>query len=392
MSLEKILTPVTILQYLEIKLDDFKILLDDVISLEIKYDITSLRVLGSIKFRDSFDMTSTGLVKLNNNNKITISMKDNGETKSFRTFRLTRADAITVNERIKIYDCSIQDEISFILENTYNAQSFSATVASKAKEFLSSSAIQKVMTSDKLSLVVNDTGEVRTLTIPQNENILDFLSYQLRKDNIRMYQDRTTIYIQEVKPSAITPLKDPTDGSVLTFTNDTKKNEYLFKIHDFQDFKNPTALSNKVAPIVVVNSNTSPKGISQVTISLPEFFNDLKLNDMELANIQLTSGTRTETSEELAVGWQKARLFDVFIRNQQMFIVVPGTLKYSNVGTVVNTVFKGGVGGNDTALEGDTQTSGKYLVLGVSDRFLGDKLIQRLHLGRLDGQKSREKR
>lgn len=392
MSLEKILTPVTILQFLEIKIDDFKIILDDVISLQINYDIDSLKILGSIKFKDSFDMTSSGLVKLNNNNKLTVSMKDNGETKSYRTYRLTKADAVNINDRFKVYDCTFQDEISFILENTYQSQSFTSTVASKVKEALSTASIKSVIASDKLNVVVNDTGETRTLTIPQNQNLLDFYSYQLRKDNIRIYQDRNTIYITEIKPSSIVALKDPLDGTNLTFTNDCAKNTYLFKIHDYQDFKNPTSQMNKLAPVVVISSSTSPKSISQVTISLPEFFNDLKLNDMALGGIQLTSGTRTETSEELAIGWQKAKLFDVFIRNQQMFIVVPGTLKYSNIGTVVNTLFKGGIGANDTALEGDTMTSGKYFVLGVSDRFLGDKLIQRLHLGRLDGKKSREKK
>jgi hypothetical protein len=78
--------------------------------------------------------------------------------------------------------------------------------------------------------------------------------------------------------------------------------------------------------------------------------------------------------------------------NQQMYIAVKGTFKYSNIGTVVTTKMKGSVTGNDTNLEGDRLTSGRYFVLGVSDRYLGDKLIQRLHLGRLDAQKVREKK
>lgn len=393
MSIEQILLDNTILKFMEVKIDDVVILQDEIASLEIKYSLFDLRVKGKLKFKDSFDIGNSGLVKISNDNKVTISVMDRGDTKSFRTYRVVNSNVIVVSDRVRMYDIDLQDEISWQLQNTFsNLTVTDGSAVEVFEHFMDSKYIQAVMRSDKLVLNAKDTSEVRTFTIPKNENVLDFLVTMLRKDNIRVYQDRKTIHVKEIVPSKIKPLLNYETGSDLVFTNDVSDNTYLFKIHEFRDFKNDTAAVNQIAPVIKVNSSVSPKEISTVTISLTEFFKDLQLNDMDLGSIQLTNGEKLETSEELAVGWQKARLFDTFMLNQQMYAAVKGTLLYSEVGKVVTTKMKGSIAGNDTNLEGDRLTSGKYLVLGVSDRYLGDKLIQRLHLGRLDAQKVREKK
>jgi hypothetical protein len=392
MGIESILLDSTILKFLEVKIDDFKILQDEIASLEVKYNFFDFRIKGTIKFKDSFDMGNSGLVKVGNNNLITISAMDRGETKSFRTFRVVNSNVVVINDRAKIYDIQFQDEISWILENTFENATWEGSPVKALKTYLNTPKVQAIIKSDKLTVKAVDTGSNRTFTVPKNENVLDFMVRMLRKDNIRLYQDRNTIYIKEVKPSSFDNVINDALGEDLVFTNDVAQNSYLFKIHDFKDIKNDTATVNELAPVIKVNSKVSPKNISTVTISLPDFFADLQLNDMDLGNIQLTSGEKLETSEELAVGWQKAKLFDTFMLNQQMYIAVKGTFKYSNIGTVVKTKMKGSVASNDTNLEGDRLTSGNYFVFGVSDRFLGDKLIQRLHLGRLDAQKVREKK
>lgn len=392
MGIENILLDNTILKFLEVKIDDFVILQDEIASLEVKYSFFDFRIKGKIKFKDSFDMSSGGLVKISNDNKLTISAMDRGETKSFRTFRVVSANSIIINDRTKVYDIDFQDEISWTLENTFENATISGSPVKVMVNYLKSGKCQAVIKSDKLAIKYLDTSPNKTFTIPKNKNVLDFMVYMLRKDNIRIYQDRNSIHIKEVKPSSIDSVVNEETGNDLVFSNDVPDNMYLFKIHDFQDLKNDTSTVNKLSPVIKVNSSTSAKGISTVTISLPDFFKDLQLNDMELGNIQLTSGEKLETSEELAVGWQKAKLFDTFMLNQQMFIAVKGTFKYSNIGTVITTKMKGAISAADTNLEGDRLTSGKYFVLGVSDRFLGDKLIQRLYLGRLDAQKIRERK
>lgn len=392
MGIESILLENTILKFLEIKLDGYLILQDEIASLEIKYDFFDFRVKGKIKFKDSFDMGNSGLVKVSNNSLLTISSMDRGDTKSFRTFRVTNSNITIVNDRTKLYDLELQDEISWSLQNMYENATWEGSPVKAMKTYLNRVDVKAVIATDKLKVKAVDTGSNRTFTIPKNENVLDFMMYMLRKDNIRLYQDRNTIYIQEVKPSSFVNVVNDVTGEDLVFSNDVADNTYLFKIHEFKDIKNNTGRVNEIAPVIKVNSKVSPKNISTVTISLTEFFNDLQLNDMDLGTIQLTTGEKLETAEELAVGWQKARLFDTFMLNQQMYIAIKGTYKYSNIGTVVKTKMKGSVASNDTNLEGDRLTSGNYFVFGVSDRYLGDKLIQRLHLGRLDAQKVREKK
>jgi hypothetical protein len=392
MSIESILLENTILKFLEVKIDNFVILKDEIASLEVKYNFFDFKIVGKIKFKDSFDMANAGLAKISNDNKLTISAMDKGDTKTFRTFRIVNSNVIIANERTKVYDIDFQDEISWILQNTFTTVPITGSPVKALVKYLNSGACADVLVSDKIKIDYTDTAMKRTLTAPQNQNILEFLTYALRKDNIRLYQDRTTIYIKEVKPAEYPTVINDETGTDLVFSNDVQDNLYLFKIHDFMDLKNNTEKVNKLSPVIKVNSSTSPKGQSTVTISLTDFFKDLQLNDMELGSIQFTTGEKLETSEELAVGWQKAKLFETFMLNQQMFIAVKGTYKYSNIGTIISTKMKGSVASNEGTLEGDRLTSGNYFVFGVSDRYLGDKMIQRLHLGRLDAQKVREKK
>lgn len=390
MGLESILTDSTVLKFLEVKIEDFVVLQDEIVSLEVKYNFFDPRIKGTIKIKDSFDMGGSGLVKITNNNKITISSMDRGGTKSFRTFRVTNSNVVTVNDRTKMYDIQFQDEITWTLDNMYIEGSVNDYATRKLFSMFDTPYMSSLLRTDKVKVEIIYSGSKRSFTIPKNQTFLETMLYLLRKDNIRFYQDRNTIYIKEVKPSQYKPLINDATNKDLVFTDDVQENSYLFKIHDSLDLKNDTGKVNKLSPIIKVNSTTSPKGQSTLTISLPDFFEDLKLNDMELGSIQLTSGEKLETSEELAVGWQKAKLFDTFMLNQQMYIAVKGTYKYSNVGTVITIRKKGSITSAKSNLEGDRLTSGKYFVFGVSDRYLGDKLIQRLHIGRLDAQKVKE--
>ena len=80
------------------------------------------------------------------------------------------------------------------------------------------------------------------------------------------------------------------------------------------------------------------------------------------------------------------------MRNNNLSIVVPGSLKYSNVGTSAKVLLKGNNMYNSTQLEGDTLSSGNYFIASVGDRIIGDKLIHKIVLCRLDAQKPRKKK
>lgn len=388
--LSKILLNNTVCKFIEIKIDDYAILIDDIASLEIKHDFSNLAITGKLKFKDSFDISSAGLVKFNNKNKLTISIKDFSETSSFRSFVVTAANNVVINERVKVWDITFQDAISYAMQNTYGGVSFYGSAITCLTSLFDQMGINTILSTDKMTKDIVDTCTEREFTVPSNQTIYDFFVYQLRKDNIRIYQDRTTLHIKEVKPAKLIPAKDPKSGDDLVFTNNIPNNDYLFKIHDFMDFKNPAGKLNQLSPIIKVFSSVDT-GVDTTTILLDDVFADLKLNDLEITGIQVTDGEKHVTAPDASPGAQKADLFDAFMKNQQMFIAVPGTLRYGNVGSIVSLDMKGGIAGQDTNLEGDVLTSGKYLVLGVSDRLIGDKFIQRLYLGRLDGKKGRTK-
>ncbi len=388
MAFEKIFHQNTVLKHLSIKIDGFEIMTDEIVSLELKSDFFTFGFTGAIKIKDSFDLNNSGKLLFNGNNKIVISTQDFLKDKTVRTYRITQMNAIQAGERFKVYDIQFMDEISFILKNAYIGKSFTDTPVNAFKQYLTHLGIDDIIKSDKMTYNIQDTSTKQSFTVTAGQSVFDFFSTLFRQDNIRMWQDRNTFHIKEVNPSEIEPLKDP-NGDDLTYTNNTMNNEYLFKIHDMHEDSNPSLEVNLVKPIEKTFRFDGSKKIIDTTINLVDAARSMTMNTMDTTGLQQTIGEKYSTQANFETGNQNFDVLETYIRNNNLSIVVPGSLKYSNVGTSAKVLLKGNNMYNSTQLEGDTLSSGKYFIASVSDRIIGDKLIHKIVLCRLDAQKPR---
>ena len=126
MSTEQIFNTSTVLKFLEVKIDDVIIHQDEIISLEFKQDFFDFGIFGSMKIKDSFDLTNNGLVEFNASNKIVVSITDFSGEKSKRTYRIIKTKPGPAADRFKVLDFYFVDEITFILKNSYLSKGFAA--------------------------------------------------------------------------------------------------------------------------------------------------------------------------------------------------------------------------------------------------------------------------
>lgn len=388
MNIEKILTNSTILRHYSIKIDGQEMIPDEIISLEVKNDFFNFGISGVLKIKDSFDLNNSGIVLFNSSNKLTISIQDFLQDKSYRTYVITSVNYEPADERFKIIDIHFVDEISYILNNTYLSKGFNTTPIAAFKEYLTYLGIDDIVSSNKMIYDIEDTSTLQQFVVPQNTSVFEYFSWLFMQDNIRIWQDRATLHIKEVKPASLIPQNDA-NGNQIIYTNNTLNNEYIFKIHDFTEETNPTLLVNAINPISRVFRYNGEKKIIDTTINLNDMVSDLTLNTMDVSGLQRTVGEKYSTQSIFTTGQQAHDLFSVYMRNNQVHIVIPGSVKYSNIGYVANVQFKGNPMYPKTQLEGDRLSSGKYFISAVSDRYIGDKLIQKLTLNRIDGQKPR---
>lgn len=391
MAFEKIFHQNTVLKHLSIKIDGFEIMTDEIVSLELKSDFFNFGFTGSIKIKDSFDLNNGGKLLFTGKNKIVISMQDFLKDKVIRTYRITQMNAIQAGERFKVFDIQFMDEISFILKNAYIGKSFTDTPVNAFKKYLTHLGIDDIIKTDKMSYDIIDTSTKQSFTVTANQSVYDFFSTIFRQDNIRMWQDRTALRIKEMVPAEVQPLKDP-NGEDLTYTNNTMNNEYLFKIHDMHEDSNPSLETNAIKPVEKTFRFDGTKTIIDKTVNLTDAAKSMAMNTMDTTGLQQTIGERYGTQANFETGSQNFDVLETYMRNNNLSIVVPGSLKYSNVGTSAKVLLKGNNMYNATQLEGDTLSSGKYFIASVGDRIIGDKLIHKLVLCRLDAQTPRKKK
>jgi len=391
MGIEKILHKNTILQYQEIQIDGFPIVQDDIHALDFEYDFFNLAITGTLKIKDSFDINNNGQINFNGDNLVTISLRDFSETNFKRTFRIIDIKQEPALERFKVNTYILQDEISWILQNAYISKSFTDTPVNAFKNYLTHLGIDDLVETNRMSYDIVDTSTEQSFVVPQNQSVLDFFNYILRKDNIRIFQDRNSFYVKEVIPSEIEiTTVNEMQGEELTFTDNTINNEHIFKVHDYFQENNPIAILDGRQPAASIFRFENVKKITDETLNLADVLDDLSLNTQDIS-LQNTYGTFLKDQEDLTQGSQKANLLDTYIKNNFISIAVPGTLKYGRVGQIVRLNIKGNPLYADTSLEGDVYSSGKYFVTRVVDRIIADKLIQKIELNRVDATKPRSK-
>ena len=391
MAFEKIFHPHTIVKHFSVKIDGFEIMTDEIVSLEIKSDFFDFGFTGTLKIKDSFDLNNSGKLLFTGKNTLTISVQDFLKDKSTRTYRITQMNATQAGERFKVFDIEFMDEISFLLKNAYIGKSFTSTPIAAIKQYFTHLGIDDIIKKDKMSYDIIDTSTSQSFTVTAGESVFDFFKTIFRQDNIRMWQDRNTLHIKEVNPAEIKPLKDP-NGDDLTYTNNTMNNEYLFKIHDMREDNNPSLEANLLKPVEKTFRFDGTKSIIDTTVNLNDAAKKMSMNTMDTSGLQQTIGAKFSKQATLETGNQAYDVFETYMRNNNLSIVVPGSLKYSNVGASAKVLLKGNNMYNNTQLEGDTLSSGAYFIASVSDRIIGDKLIHKIVLCRLDAQKPRKKK
>ena len=391
MAFEKIFHPHTIVKHLSIKIDGFEIMTDEIVSLEIKSDFFDFGFTGTLKIKDSFDLGNSGKLLFNGKNTLIISVQDFLKDKSVRTYRITQMNAIQAGERFKVYDIQFMDEISFLLKNAYIGKSFTGTPVSAIKTYFKHLGIDDIIKNDKMSYDIVDTSTSQSFTVTASQSVYEFFTTIFRQDNIRMWQDRSTLHIKELNPAEVKPLKDP-NGDDLTYTNNTMNNEYLFKIHDMAEDSNPALEMNLAKPVEKTFRFNGTKSIIDTTVNLADASKKMSMNTMDVTGLQQTIGQKFSTQANFETGNQAFDVMETYMRNNNLQIVVPGSLKYANVGTSAKVMLKGNNMYNNTQLEGDTLSSGSYFIASVNDRVIGDKLIHKIVLCRLDAQKPRVKK
>lgn len=376
MPIQSVSIPVTIMKSMTVQLNDKKLPLDDVINISMTNSFFTFGITGAITFKDTYSLANSQSFKFDGSTTITLIFFDYMQNRRKFIFNVIDMD---VDDSARVYVITLKfiDPFAFALHNLYVPKSFNGTITDAFSQIVSNYSLERELTKNALSLEIGSSSEVRNFVMTSGLSAYDFFSREFRRANIRMWQDEATVYVKEFRLSSA-------DKNDLKYSTNSNNQNYLFRIHDFKkyDVSKSAAFVNLPAKLVTRFSN---KTVIQDTVNLDDFYSDLILNNNDMfKNLQGDAVGKSYSIMNDTVGAQKYDLFNTFIENEKLDIVVPGTLKENQPGRVI-TVEIGDKSQYVKARQlGNRTSSGKWFIKTVQSRFFGGRFIQRLRLGRFD--------
>ena len=367
----------TILQYNTVFINDYELSLEDVVSLEIKYDYFSFIVTGTMIFKDSVEISELDIWDAKT--RIMVYGQDIYDEFFTRFFRVTNVQQELYNERFKAYNIEFMDTFSYEIKNTYISKSFNSSKSAAFQKYFDEFKWDDMISDDspQLKKTFEDTGDVEPFIVPADRNILEYFEYAFSLKGYRLYQGRNVMRLTNEDFGSKEKLSE-------TYTDNTENDIYGFKIHDYSLTFNPINISNTVKPKDKILKFDYNKIEDYETDLLEDVYDSIKMNKKSMSSLQHTTGLKLRTQELLGKELHKYELEEAYLDNNTLEIVVPGNFKYNEIGKLVDVDFKGNPLLTDLSKKGNKFNSGVYFVSRVTDRFVGNKLIQRLTLNRID--------
>lgn len=360
---------------LNLKENYIEIINEWVLDHEVLYKRNDVKIIGYISIRDTIDLTAK--IDLNKA-KIQIYMIDIYENHCSRMFNITnfKEEADTT----KLINIKLQDDISYILENTYLSKSFNGkSRVSAIKEYFNELKITNLITSRKLKMELEDDGDTSAFTIGRDDNALNVFQKLLKNVGFIMYQDREGLKIK--KRDNLLPGKLETEKDI--YKDAEFNNYYKNKIFDSEVILMDKEKANQIGKQKSLYFDYKTKSMKEY--SDKEYLGQTSINK-DGRDFRDTVGTKIHYQNKVDESGYKADVQEELLKMSQMIISVVGLID-RNINKVIQIEMLGNKSYVDGYMEGNVPTSGKYLVFSIIDKYLNGKYIQLLRLYRSDNQK-----
>lgn len=377
-----IFTNITILKNLVVQIDKKEISKEDLLTAEIFWS-NSLKVSGSIIINDTFDFAN--LLPLNGTNEILFYAADIFDEYYFKNFVITNVTAVQYKGTNKAIEVEFLDILSYNMMNTYISKSFvNTTITDILEAYFSEYKWDDLLSTENTRTFDKTPTTFENIVVPQHQSFYDYIEYELDKEGYNLYQTRTEVILKskdEMLPSAV-------DTIEYDYTQIHQSNEYGFKIFEYNNVTNNVYKLNKNMPnSEIFWYDDKTKTVTSTAVSLSDVYDSIKLNTSDSSNIQSTTGVKYGKSMTNNLRLEQ-KTQDAYLETNSLEIIVPGNIKHNKVYTNMKVVLSGSKFHTKGQMQGDIHSSGLYMCIGITDKIIGTKMIQKLKLIRVDYQEN----
>lgn len=296
----------------------------------------------------------------------------------YRTFKIINIQESYSNRNMKVYNFKLRDEISYFLDNLYISKSFTISRTNALKEIISTYKLQELLNITKLKINTEDDGVKGNLVLNKNLSVLDFFEKEFNRIGYCFFQDKKGLYIKNkdnLLPNSL-PLINGIFSQIAT--NQLYKN----KIYEFSNIPAEKEELDKTPKQQSFYYDINQKKVVSIDTNISTLQSDLTMNK-NTTDMQETVGFKAKFQNRTDNSQQKNDIRERYLRASRSKLVVNGYVN-NDINKIIEMELLGNKGSASTQTEGNIVSSGKYVILSVVDKIIGDKMLQLLEVGRSD--------
>lgn len=353
----------------------YKLNNEEFISFESFYKRHSITIQGEIVIAEKADLSSVVDLKTS---VLKIYIVDLYDKFLFRTFKIINVQESYNNRKQKVFLLKLRDEISYFLDNLYISKSFIGSRVQAFNEIMSTYKLNDLLTATKLKYEFEDDGITGNLVLNKNLSVLDFFEKEFKRIGFSMYQNKLGLHIKNkdnLLPSKLEVIPD-------IFSQIATNQLYKNRIYELSTIPAQKEELDKTPKQQSYYYDIKNKQMISINDNIDTIAGDIALNKVS-SDIQETVGFKAKFQNRMDALEQKNDIRERFLHLSKSKIIVNGYIN-NDINKIIEMEFLGNKASSITQIEGNVVSSGKYIILSVIDKIIGDKMLQLLEVGRSD--------
>lgn len=373
----------SILRYIDVQIVDkdsktYKLTNEELMTFECCYKRHQCSIYGSITIADKGDLSNIINLKTAT---VKVYFVDSFDGFVFRTFKIINTNESYNNRNSKVYTFKLRDEISYFLDNLYLSKSYTGSRTAAITDIINSNSLNTLLSATKLKFESEDDGITGNLVLNKNLSVLDFFEKEFNRIGYAFYQNKTGLYIKN--KDNLLPNSLPIINGVFSqiATNQLYKN----KIYEFSNIPAQKEELDKTPKQQSYYYDIAQKKMVPINDNIGSLRSGLTMNKNS-EDFQETVGFKAKFQNRMDNSQQKNDIRERFLNASKSKIVVNGYAE-NDINKIIEMELLGNKGNASSQTEGNVLSSGKYIVLSIIDKIIGDKMLQLMEVGRSDSGK-----
>lgn len=371
---------------IKVSVNGKEVLEENIMDIEIHWN-TAMEVQASMILKDNEEI----LASFKDFHKVVVTifvtdLTDETMSRDFYIAHMVEARGEEDNTKTLVFN--MIDTVSYTLKNSYISKGYSGrTLKAIIEDLFEIFKINSLIDEKYIKLNIADSGVVYdAIVVPQDRSVYSFLEFQLNQEGSLMYQNKTSIEINNI--DNIYP-KTLTKDDKKDFKEDVENVNYGYKILEFSAEYSSAYDNLKLPAKTTFMYNAETKTMKKLSANVGEIWENIKTTDTDEKYVQgtdlINGGARYHIKEVNSPLKELAKeTYFHYIENTSVEIFVNGNINGNKLLEKRGATFKGSSLHVEGMTEGNVILGGDYIVLSIHDKILGNKMIQKILIGRVN--------